>query len=125
MLEPVLLRLKHPIKGVTIRYTTDGSEPDSVKSPQFDGKAMVDKNMVVKAKAFKQGWISSNVLERSFYKVGFKPDSIALLFPPNPLYKGASKDAVAKYEKGLEKLSKNDAKGALSDFDAAIAACSP
>lgn len=100
VLDPVPLKLKHPIKGVTIRYTTDGTEPDSVKSPPFDGKMMVDKNMVVKAKAFKQGWISSNVLERSFYKVGFKPDSIQLQFAPNPIYKGDGAEALMDAQKG-------------------------
>ena len=40
----------------------------------------------------------------------------------NPLLKDVPKDAVGKYEKGMEKVSKNDAKGAIADFDAAIAA---
>jgi TolA-binding protein len=40
----------------------------------------------------------------------------------NPLLKDVPKDAVAKYEKGLEKASKDDAKGSISDFDAAIEA---
>jgi tetratricopeptide (TPR) repeat protein len=40
----------------------------------------------------------------------------------NPLLKGVSKDAISKYEKGMAKMSKEDAKGAVADFDAAIAA---
>lgn len=40
----------------------------------------------------------------------------------NPLLKDVPKDAVGKYEKGMGRLSKNDAKGAVGDFDAAIAA---
>ena len=40
----------------------------------------------------------------------------------NPLLAGVPKDAVSKFEKGTEKLSNNDAKGAVADFDAAIAA---
>jgi Tfp pilus assembly protein PilF len=39
----------------------------------------------------------------------------------NPLLKDVPKDAVSNYEKGIEKVSKDDAKGAISDFDAAIA----
>jgi Tfp pilus assembly protein PilF len=42
--------------------------------------------------------------------------------PVNPLLKDVPADAVAKYEKGMEKVSKNNLKGAISDFDAAIAA---
>lgn len=38
----------------------------------------------------------------------------------NPLLADVPDDALAKYQKGIEKLAKNDAKGAISDFDAAI-----
>jgi len=40
----------------------------------------------------------------------------------NTLLAGVPKDAISKYEKGMEKMSKDDAKGAVADFDAAIAA---
>jgi Tfp pilus assembly protein PilF len=40
----------------------------------------------------------------------------------NPLLKDVPKDALSKYEKGLEKATKDDPKGAIVDFDAAIAA---
>jgi len=39
----------------------------------------------------------------------------------NPLMKDVPKDAIAKYEKGIDKATKNDPKGALVEFDAAIA----
>lgn len=40
----------------------------------------------------------------------------------NPILKDVPKNALTLYEKGLEKATKNDAKGAVSDFDSAIAA---
>jgi len=40
----------------------------------------------------------------------------------NPLMKDVPKDALSKYEKGLDKATNNDSKGAIADFDAAIAA---
>lgn len=40
----------------------------------------------------------------------------------NPLMKGVPKDALSKYEKGMDKATKDDWKGAITDFDAAIAA---
>jgi tetratricopeptide (TPR) repeat protein len=39
----------------------------------------------------------------------------------NPILKDVPKNAVAQYEKGLEKATKNDMKGAIADFDTAIA----
>jgi Tfp pilus assembly protein PilF len=40
----------------------------------------------------------------------------------NPLFKDVPKPAIEKFKKGLEKLEKNDAKGAIVLFDEAIAA---
>ena len=86
--QPEQLKIKHYINGVDIRYTTDGSEPDSVKSPQFGDPVILDKNQTVKAKAFKKGWISSDVVEKIFYKSGVVPDSVQLVNAPDPQYKG-------------------------------------
>ena len=79
ILKPISLKLKHYVKGVTIRYTTDGSEPDSLLSPLYTGNVVINKNMTVKSKAFMQGWLSSEVTERVFYKAGYTIDSIRLV----------------------------------------------
>lgn len=42
--------------------------------------------------------------------------------PTNPLLNGIPKDAVAKFEKGMEKITNNDSKSAIAHFDEAIAA---
>ena len=76
---PVLLR--HPIKGVQIRFTTDGSEPDSIHSSVFDGKTTVDRTTTVKAKAYKEGWLSSDVVMFDLLKNLYVPDSVRLLQP--------------------------------------------
>ncbi|RYZ45895.1 MAG: hypothetical protein EOO14_25205, partial [Chitinophagaceae bacterium] len=49
--EPVALKLKHYVKDVSIRYTTDGSEPDSLSSPVYKDNFVIDKNVLIKAKA--------------------------------------------------------------------------
>jgi Tfp pilus assembly protein PilF len=40
--------------------------------------------------------------------------------PPNPFLEGVPKNAVAKYDKAMELMAKNDAKGAVPLFDEAI-----
>lgn len=106
LLEPTPLKLKHFVKGVTIHYTTDGTEPDSLRSPIFKGDFKLDKNMSVKAKAFKPGWISSDVAERTFFKAGYKIDSIRLLQPaPDPPYKSYHATILSDTEKGDLKFS--------------------
>lgn len=85
---PEPLKIKHYINGVTIRYTTDGTEPDSINSPMYKENVMLDKKATIKAKAFKAGWISSDVVEKIFYKSGFTPDSVELINAPDQAHKG-------------------------------------
>jgi uncharacterized membrane protein len=80
------LRLKHPIKGVEIRYTTDGTLPDSVNSPLFDGKTVLTESVTIKAQAFKKGWYGSEVATFDFFKNSYQPDSVELLFPLNRVH---------------------------------------
>ena len=82
------LQLKHYITGVTIRYTSDGTMPDSISSPIYKPGVMVDKKEVIKARAFKAGWIGSDVVEKRFFKAGLAPDSVQLLTVNDPQYKG-------------------------------------
>ena len=89
---PVKLQLKHYINGVVIRYTTDGTEPDSIKSKLYDNNAVIANATQIKTKAFKAGWISSDVAVRYFFKSTYLPDSVQLITPPDPKYsKGGGK----------------------------------
>ncbi|RVU00822.1 cytochrome C [Mucilaginibacter limnophilus] len=80
------LKLKHPIRGVEIRYTLDGNDPDSLKSPAFNKNILLNKHTTVRAKAFKKGWISSDIVEFKFYKSAYTPDTIYLTNQPVERY---------------------------------------
>ena len=73
------LQLGHPINGVKIRYTTDGSEPDSINSRIFKNQPLIKKYTIVKAKAYKTGWLGSEAVAFNLYKTTYKPDSVTLL----------------------------------------------
>lgn len=77
------LQLKHYIQGATIRYTLDGSEPDSLHSPVFKGNETIENTVVIRAKAYKPGWMSSDVLEAAFYKNTYTPHSVVYLSQPD------------------------------------------
>jgi hypothetical protein len=77
------LQLGHPINGVKIRYTTDGTEPDSINSPIFKNQPLLKKYTIVKAKAYKAGWLGSDAVAFNLYKTTYKPDSVTLLSPLN------------------------------------------
>jgi uncharacterized membrane protein len=80
------VQLFHPVRGVQIRFTLDGTEPDSIHSQVFDNKTVINKKTTVKAKAFKDGWYSSDVITFDFLKNSFVPDSVVLLKPLNSVH---------------------------------------
>jgi uncharacterized membrane protein len=84
---PITLQLKHYINGASIHYTLDGTEPDSINSPEYNNNITLAKNITVKAKAFKQGWISSAVMENYFFSSKYKADSVINLQPTDEQYK--------------------------------------
>lgn len=88
--EAVDLKLKHYINGTELRYTLDGQDPDSIKSPVYKPGIMIDSNVTLKAKAYKPGWISSDILEFHFYKKKFVPDSVQLVTKPHEKYAAQS-----------------------------------
>lgn len=97
---PIRLQLKHYIQGAAIRYTTDGSEPDSIHSTLFKGDETINSNTIIKAKAYKPGWISSDLLEISFLKNTFTPDSVIYLTRPNEKYMDEQGKLLIDREKG-------------------------
>jgi predicted CXXCH cytochrome family protein len=93
------LRLKMAIPGVEIRYTLDGSEPDSTRSSLYRRPLVLKGITTIKARAFKAGWIGSETAEMTIYKKGKKPDKVVLLTQPNPEY-APKPDVLANAELG-------------------------
>ena len=95
--------LAHSRQGVIIRYTLDGTEPDSLKSQIFKDNIIIKDNSIIKAKAFKNGWLSSNLTTFGFLKTVYKPDLIKLLTGANEYHKAAGANSLID--------------GQLGDFD--------
>lgn len=85
---PVPLKMKHYIKGTEIRYTLDGKDPDSITSPIYNNGLVLQQTGLVKARAFKSGWIASDIVQQQFYKATWKADSAVLMPDPDPKYRG-------------------------------------
>lgn len=102
--KPLPLDLKQYVNGTTIRYTLDGKDPDSVSSPVYDKNVVLKEDVTVKAKAFKPGWISSDIIQEHFFKTTYVADSAVLVTQPDARYKGAG-------AKTLIDLDKSDLNG--------------
>ncbi|MBN2354907.1 CotH kinase family protein [candidate division KSB1 bacterium] len=63
--EPFTLKLSCETFGADIRYTTDGSEPDS-SSPVYTSGPFISQTMVVRARAFRSGFNASPITTHTF-----------------------------------------------------------
>jgi len=87
LLQSQPLKLKHYINGVTIRYTLDGTDPDSLRSAIYTNEAVVSGNAHLKAIAYKPGWYSSDTTKIDFYSAKYRPDTVIQLLQPDNKYK--------------------------------------
>ena len=97
--------VKHFLKGTVVRYTTDGTDPDSVSSPIYTKKLRFTKNTILKTKAFKPGWISSDMVQKTFYKSEIHPDTIYFVTNPDKKYPGTGARTLIDYELGEQNFS--------------------
>jgi hypothetical protein len=94
------LQLSNPIKGADIRYTTDGSAPDSIKAASFKPGVVLTQSTVIKARAFKPGWLGSDTVQFNVYKCAYTPDSISFIKYPDDKYKGDGAKTIIDKELG-------------------------
>ncbi|SOE22570.1 Uncharacterized membrane protein [Spirosomataceae bacterium TFI 002] len=92
--------LKHVLKGVEIRYTLDGTTPDSANGLIYKDPIEMTKYTKLKACAVKDGWYSSEILESDFYFAKLSPISSTLLTAPNDQYKANGGQTLIDLKKG-------------------------
>ncbi|HLX90982.1 MAG TPA: c-type cytochrome domain-containing protein [Puia sp.] len=99
---PVQLRMKHFVPGVSIHYTLDGSEPDSIHSPLYDNHTFVDNQGLMKARAFKSGWHGSDVVQYRFYHATYRADTVILFKPADSSFRGNGGRTLNDFVKGSQ-----------------------
>lgn len=107
--EQTPVTFKHPLKGITIRYTLDGSVPDSTASPIYQKPISISDYTILKARATKDNWYASDVVEYTFFKGTYRPILVELLNEPNPQYKGEGGQTLINLKKGEASDFKNPA----------------
>lgn len=88
--------LSHPIRSTEIRYTLDGSLPDSISSPVYKEPILLGTSTSLRARAFAVGWIGSADTKELLIKKGITPTAFNLVAPPNPKY--TAKGAVSLFD---------------------------
>ena len=98
------ITLKHPLPGVTIKYTLDGSIPDSINGTVYTSPILSTQITRIIAIATRDGWISSTTSDYTFFQQGIKVDSIHLIHQPNEKYKKNGKTTLTDLKKGFPEI---------------------
>jgi hypothetical protein len=94
------ITMKHTLKNVKIRYTIDGSEPDSTTVNIYEKPIVIESYTKFKAMATKENWYASKKVEYSFFKSSFVADSVYLLNPPDLKHAGKGGITLKDLKKG-------------------------
>ena len=81
------IEFSHPIRSAELRYTLDGSEPDSISSSVYTQPIYLKESKEIKVRAFAPEWTGSESVKAVLFKKGKNPTSAQLTFEPNPKYK--------------------------------------
>ncbi len=94
------IELKHNFPGVEIRYTLDGSVPDSTDSPLYKEPIPLNALTQFTTKAFRPGWRSSTAETYTFFVKGATPKEVELLALPHQQYPGQGSVSLTDAKKG-------------------------
>lgn len=94
------ITFKHTLKNVNIRYTLDGTDPDSTTKNIYEKPILIDAYTKIKAIATKENWYASGKVEYSFFKSNFSPDTAYLTNLPDPKYSGKGVTSLYDLKKG-------------------------
>ena len=105
-MDSLILELGHPIRDVEIRYTLDGTAPNQEHSPRFvPSQTVLKEGMEIRAKAYKEGWLPSEVVAFDVYRNKNQPDSVIVLQPFNQVHPAAG--ALTFFDKELGTFNAN------------------
>ena len=100
------VRLKHSMPGVVLRYTLDGTNPDSTSALVYSSPIHLGTTAKLKAIACKTGWYCSEVFESICFVEGKKPEHVELLSSPDKDYPGEGAKSLTDDRKGFSDVFK-------------------
>ena len=97
--DSIMVSMNHPIAGVKIHYTLDGSDPDAT-SPVFGQPICLKNNTEVRAAALQDGrW--SRIIDTKFHKIDAS-HSVKLVNAYNEQYEAGGLKALIDHQRGGE-----------------------
>ena len=88
--DSISLNFASNLKNAELRFTLNGETPDST-STIYSEEIKLTENTNLKVKAFKKGWLPSDVLERDYFKIKHEIANYTIKDKPDPRYPNANK----------------------------------
>jgi len=101
--------LSHYLPGAEIRFTIDGTVPDSTSAAIYKSPVDINGFTVLKTRATKSGWYSSDVDEYYFFEKGNIPQKAELIYPADKKYSGRGATSLIDGKKGTVENFKDTA----------------
>lgn len=95
------VQLTHNFPGAAIRFTIDGTEPDSVSSPAYEEPLLLNHYAVIKARAFRDGWLGSKSTTTTYFPRSIPLKKAVLASSPDPKYQGSGAYGLIDSHKGF------------------------
>jgi len=99
--DTLLVTLSLNFSKVNVFYTLDGSVPDT-NSIKYDKPFSIDQTSNIKAISHKEGWVTSEINEAVYTKVGHKISLAKLEKQPSDKYKAKGAASLIDFVKGTE-----------------------
>lgn len=84
--DTLVLQLRHPIRGVLIRYSLNGKAYDSLHSRVYIPGTVFTSDVKIHCCAYKSGWKGSDTVSYSFFRSSLVPDSAWLSTTPEEAF---------------------------------------
>lgn len=98
-----LVELKMDIIGIEIRYTLDGTEPDS-NSTLYENPILLTESATLKTFSSKEGWQPSPVITEDFVKIAGHSPNLSLLHKPSDKYAAEGDLSLVDFVKGTQQF---------------------
>lgn len=98
---PMTVELEARADSVDIRYTLDGSEPDS-SAVRYTGPVEISETILLRTRTLKKGRESSEVAEKQFILARHQPANISLNNAPSDRYAAQGAPSLIDLKKGSE-----------------------
>lgn len=95
------VRFKHPMPGAIIKYTVDGSAPDSLHAATYTTPLAFKQATRVRTIATRTGWLTSDTTDHTFFvRSMFSPIFTRFLLPPDKSYTSNKEATLFDSKKG-------------------------